>query len=51
LSRGRAPNAVLIFHAPQGGQIFDDAYCGGGDSPEGISNTATISAAALKKVA
>jgi len=35
----------------QGGQIFDDALCGGGDSAEGITSTAsTISAAANKNI-
>ncbi|KAL0570414.1 hypothetical protein V5O48_011549 [Marasmius crinis-equi] len=49
----RCPNTVLVLIGySQGGQIFDDAYCGGGDTNEGISNTAIpISAAAQKKVA
>ncbi|KZV60137.1 carbohydrate esterase family 5 protein [Peniophora sp. CONT] len=42
---------VLVGYS-QGGQIFDDGYCGGGDTNEGISNTAIpISAAAQKKIA
>ncbi|KAF9257733.1 cutinase-domain-containing protein [Marasmius fiardii PR-910] len=49
----RCPNTVLVLVGySQGGQIFDDGYCGGGDTNEGISNTAIpISAAAQKKVA
>ncbi|KAJ7279395.1 putative acetyl xylan esterase [Mycena rebaudengoi] len=49
----RCPNSVLVLVGySQGGQIFDDGYCGGGDTNEGISNTAIpISAAAQKKVA
>ena len=36
----------------QGGQIMDDAYCGGGDTNEGFFNTAIpISVAAQKKIA
>ncbi|KZV65615.1 carbohydrate-binding module family 1 protein [Peniophora sp. CONT] len=42
---------VLVGYS-QGGQIFDDGYCGGGDTNEGLSNTAIpISAAAQKKIA
>ncbi|VDC04512.1 unnamed protein product [Peniophora sp. CBMAI 1063] len=42
---------VLVGYS-QGGQIMDDAYCGGGDTNEGLSNTAIpISAAAQKKIA
>ncbi|KAJ7718232.1 putative acetyl xylan esterase [Mycena metata] len=49
----KCPNTVLVLVGySQGGQIFDDAYCGGGDSNEGLSNTAIpISAAAQKKIA
>ncbi|KAG8855315.1 hypothetical protein FRB96_007113 [Tulasnella sp. 330] len=44
----KCPNSVLVL----GGQIFDDAYCGGGDTNEGLTSTAIpISAAALKKIA
>lgn len=36
----------------QGGQIFDDAFCGGGDTNEGLSSTAIpISSAAQQKIA
>ncbi|VDC06425.1 unnamed protein product [Peniophora sp. CBMAI 1063] len=42
---------VLVGYS-QGGQIMDDAYCGGGDTNEGLSNTAIpISAAAQKQIA
>ena len=45
------PALILTDHL-QGGQIMDDAYCGGGDTNEGLSNTAIpISAAAQKKIA
>ncbi|KAF7311900.1 Acetyl xylan esterase [Mycena indigotica] len=49
----KCPNTVLVLVGySQGGQIFDDAYCGGGDTNEGLSNTAIpISAAAQKKIA
>ena len=37
---------------PQGGQIFDDAFCGGGDTNESLTNTAIpISTAAQSKIA
>jgi acetylxylan esterase len=36
----------------QGGQIIDDAYCGGGDTGEGLTSTATpIQASALEQIA
>ncbi|KAF7347136.1 Acetyl xylan esterase [Mycena venus] len=49
----QCPNTVLVLVGySQGGQIFDDAYCGGGDTNEGLSSTAIpISAAAQKKIA
>ncbi|KAJ7622646.1 putative acetyl xylan esterase [Mycena polygramma] len=49
----QCPNTVLVLVGySQGGQIMDDAYCGGGDTNEGLSNTAIpISAAAQKKIA
>ncbi|KAJ7854552.1 putative acetyl xylan esterase [Mycena olivaceomarginata] len=49
----RCPTTVLVLVGySQGGQIMDDAYCGGGDTNEGITNTAIpISAAAQKKIA
>ncbi|OCL11611.1 carbohydrate esterase family 5 protein [Glonium stellatum] len=41
---------VLVGYS-QGGQIFDDAYCGGGDSNEGLSSSASpLSASALKMI-
>ncbi|KAF8175577.1 cutinase-domain-containing protein [Pholiota molesta] len=47
------PNTWLVLVGySQGGQIMDDAYCGGGDTNEGLTNTAIpISAAAQKKIA
>ncbi|KAF7341379.1 Acetyl xylan esterase [Mycena venus] len=49
----QCPNTVLVLVGySQGGQIMDDAYCGGGDTNEGITNTAIpISTAAQKKIA
>ncbi|KAF8180231.1 cutinase-domain-containing protein [Mycena galopus ATCC 62051] len=49
----QCPNTVLVLVGySQGGQIMDDAYCGGGDTNEGLTNTAIpISAAAQKKIA
>ncbi|KAF2029441.1 cutinase-domain-containing protein [Setomelanomma holmii] len=41
---------VLVGYS-QGGQIFDDAFCGGGDTNEGISNTAVpIQASAISQI-
>ncbi|KAJ7162005.1 putative acetyl xylan esterase [Mycena crocata] len=47
------PNTVLVLVGySQGGQIMDDAYCGGGDTNEGLGSTAIpISLAAQKKIA
>ncbi|KAJ7157425.1 putative acetyl xylan esterase [Mycena filopes] len=49
----RCPSTILVLVGySQGGQIMDDAYCGGGDLNEGITNTAIpISAAGQKKIA
>jgi len=49
----QCPNTVLVLIGySQGGQIMDDAYCGGGDTNEGLTSTAIpISAAAQKKIA
>ncbi|KAL0945263.1 hypothetical protein HGRIS_000774 [Hohenbuehelia grisea] len=49
----RCPNTVLVLVGySQGGQIIDDAYCGGGDDNEGLGNAAIpISTAAQAKVA
>ncbi|KAL0945273.1 hypothetical protein HGRIS_000784 [Hohenbuehelia grisea] len=49
----RCPNTVLVLVGySQGGQIIDDAYCGGGDTNEGLGNTAIpISTAAQAKIA
>ncbi|KAF7763666.1 CAZyme family CE5 [Agaricus bisporus var. burnettii] len=49
----QCPNAVLVLVGySQGGQLFDDAYCGGGDSNEGISDPSIpISTAAQAKIA
>lgn len=36
----------------QGGQIMDDAFCGGGDTNEGLTNTAIpIQASAINNIA
>lgn len=41
---------VLVGYS-QGGQIFDDAFCGGGDANEGLSNTAVeIQASAVNMI-
>ncbi|CAO2647048.1 Nn.00g079700.m01.CDS01, partial [Neocucurbitaria sp. VM-36] len=41
---------VLVGYS-QGGQIFDDAFCGGGDTNEGISSTAIpIQASAVSQI-
>lgn len=49
----KCPSTVLVLVGySQGGQIMDDAYCGGGDTNEGLTSTAIpISAAAQKKIA
>ena len=49
----QCPDAILILVGySQGGQIMDDAFCGGGDSYEGITNTAVqISASAVNMIA
>ncbi|KAF8172396.1 putative acetyl xylan esterase [Mycena galopus ATCC 62051] len=49
----QCPNTILVLVGySQGGQIMDDAYCGGGDTNEGLTNTAIpISANAQKKIA
>jgi len=49
----QCPNAILVLVGySQGGQIFDDAYCGGGDTNEGLTSTAIpISTAAQAKIA
>ncbi|KAF9017652.1 putative acetyl xylan esterase [Hymenopellis radicata] len=49
----QCPNTVLVLVGySQGGQIMDDAYCGGGDTNEGLSDTSIpISANAQKKIA
>ena len=42
---------IVLVGYSQGGQIMDNAFCGGGDTAEGIASTAIpIDAAALKKV-
>jgi acetylxylan esterase len=48
----KCPNSLLVLVGySQGGQIFDDAYCGGGDTNEGLSSTAIpISTAAQKQI-
>jgi len=49
----QCPNTILVLVGySQGGQIFDDAYCGGGDTNEGLGSTAIpISTAAQGKIA
>ncbi|KAF8309259.1 cutinase-domain-containing protein [Clavulina sp. PMI_390] len=49
----QCPSTVLVLVGySQGGQIFDDGYCGGGDTNEGLSSTAIpISTAAQAKIA
>ncbi|KAI0028086.1 catalytic core domain of acetyl xylan esterase [Vararia minispora EC-137] len=49
----RCPQTELVLIGySQGGQIFDDAFCGGGDTNEGFTNTAIpISTAAQAKIA
>ncbi|KAH8805022.1 putative acetyl xylan esterase [Xylogone sp. PMI_703] len=48
----RCPNTLLVLVGySQGGQIFDDAFCGGGDTNEGLSSTAIpIQASAINKI-
>ncbi|KZV92048.1 family 5 carbohydrate esterase [Exidia glandulosa HHB12029] len=48
----RCPQTLLVLVGySQGGQIFDDAYCGGGDSNEGLPNTGIpISQAAQNQI-
>ncbi|KAH9476370.1 1 carbohydrate esterase [Psilocybe cubensis] len=42
---------VLVGYS-QGGQIMDDAFCGGGDTNEGLTDTSIpIQASAIKKIA
>jgi len=41
----------MLIMMVQGGQIFDDAFCGGGDSNEGLSSTAIpIQASAVNMI-
>jgi len=49
----RCPNTKLVLVGySQGGQIFDNAFCGGGDTSSGISNTAVpIQASAINMIA
>ncbi|KFY52765.1 hypothetical protein V496_08191 [Pseudogymnoascus sp. VKM F-4515 (FW-2607)] len=48
----RCPNTKLVLVGySQGGQIFDDAFCGGGDSNAGISDTSIpIQASAVNMI-
>lgn len=48
----RCPNTQLVLVGySQGGQIFDDAFCGGGDTNEGLSSTAVpIQASAIAQI-
>ncbi|KAM3087041.1 1 carbohydrate esterase [Clarireedia jacksonii] len=48
----RCPNTKLVLVGySQGGQIMDDAFCGGGDSNEGLANNGvTFSAAAVNMI-
>lgn len=48
----KCPSTFLVLVGySQGGQIFDDAYCGGGDTNEGLSSTAIpISTAAQAQI-
>ncbi|KAL9110050.1 MAG: hypothetical protein Q9227_005389 [Pyrenula ochraceoflavens] len=48
----RCPNTQLVLVGySQGGQIIDDAFCGGGDTNEGYSNTAIpIQASAINQI-
>ncbi|TAQ90908.1 hypothetical protein B7494_g753 [Chlorociboria aeruginascens] len=49
----QCPDTLLVLVGySQGGQIMDDAFCGGGDSNEGLSSTAIpIQASAVNKIA
>ncbi|KAI0036326.1 Acetylxylan esterase At 0.90 angstrom resolution [Vararia minispora EC-137] len=49
----QCPDAALVLVGySQGGQIMDDAYCGGGDTNEGLTDTSIpISTAAQAKIA
>ncbi|KAF5374254.1 hypothetical protein D9758_004539 [Tetrapyrgos nigripes] len=49
----QCPNSIIVLCGySQGGQVFDDVYCGGGDTNEGYGTTAIpISANAQKKIA
>ncbi|KAH7096375.1 putative acetyl xylan esterase [Auriculariales sp. MPI-PUGE-AT-0066] len=49
----QCPNTVLVLVGySQGGQIFDNGYCGGGDPGQGVTDTSIpISAAARTKIA
>ncbi|KAJ6602485.1 putative acetyl xylan esterase [Mycena vulgaris] len=48
----QCPNTVLVLVGySQGGQIMDGVYCGGGDTNEGLSNTAIPISAAAQKIA
>lgn len=48
----RCPNSLLVLVGySQGGQVFDNAYCGGGDTNVGLSDTKIpFSAAAQKQI-
>jgi len=48
----QCPEALLVLVGySQGGQIFDDAYCGGGDTNEGLTSSAIpISTAAQAQI-
>ncbi|PPR06362.1 hypothetical protein CVT24_002475 [Panaeolus cyanescens] len=48
----RCPNTQLVLVGySQGGQIFDDAFCGGGDTNEGITDTSIpIQASAINMI-
>jgi len=49
----QCPNTVLVLVGySQGGQIFDNAYCGGGDPGQGLTDTSIpISTSARAKIA
>ncbi|CZS90052.1 probable acetyl xylan esterase (Axe1) [Rhynchosporium agropyri] len=48
----RCPNTILVIVGySQGGQIFDDAFCGGGDTNIGLSDASIpIQASAVNKI-